>query len=86
MKFTMFKKETSDKKYHENPYRAVNFKRDGTGNLICPNGKIFTLKANNVSIKINMAEPKKSMNANHAKTANIKTNVVLRRSKTEPFE
>ena len=24
MKFTMFKKETNDKKYHENPYRAVN--------------------------------------------------------------
>lgn len=27
-----------------------------------------------------------AMNANHAKTANIKTNVVLRRPKTEPFE
>ena len=35
MKFTMFKKETTDKKYHKNPYRAVNFKRDGSGNLIC---------------------------------------------------
>ena len=23
MKFTMYKKETTDKKYHENPYRAV---------------------------------------------------------------
>lgn len=45
MKFTMFKKETSDKKYHENPYRAVNFKRDGTGNLICPNGKTFHFKS-----------------------------------------
>lgn len=39
MKFIMFKKETSDKKYHNNPYRAVNFKRDGFGNLICPNAK-----------------------------------------------
>lgn len=45
MKFTMFKKETSDKKYHENPYRAVNFKRDRTGNLICPNGKTFHFKS-----------------------------------------
>lgn len=45
MKFTMFKKETSDKKYHENPYRAVNFKRDGTGNFICPNGKTFHFKS-----------------------------------------
>lgn len=44
MKFTMFKKETTDKKYHENPYRAVNFKRDEFGNLICPNGKKFHFK------------------------------------------
>lgn len=45
MKFTMFKKETIDKKYHENPYRAVNFKRDGSGNLICPNGRKFHFKS-----------------------------------------
>ena len=44
MKFTMFKKETGDKKYHENPYRAVNFQRDESGNLLCPNGKIFRFK------------------------------------------
>lgn len=41
MKFTMFKKETTDKRYHEDPYRAVNFKRDKDGNLICPNEKKF---------------------------------------------
>lgn len=45
MKFTMFKKETSDKKYHENPYRAVNFKRNEHGELICPNGKSFHFKS-----------------------------------------
>lgn len=45
MKFTMFKKETSDKKYYENPYRAVNFKRDGSGNPMCPNGKTFHFKS-----------------------------------------
>lgn len=45
MKFTMFKKETTDKKYHENPYRAVNFKQDESGNLICPNGKKFYFKS-----------------------------------------
>lgn len=44
MKFTMFKKETTDKKYHENPYRAVNFRRDESGNPICPNGKAFHFK------------------------------------------
>ena len=44
MKFTMFKKETTDKKYHEDPYRTANFQRDGSGNLICPNGKTFRFK------------------------------------------
>lgn len=46
MKFTMFKKETTDKKYHNDPYRAVNFKRDKSGALICPNGKRFKFKYN----------------------------------------
>lgn len=41
MKFPMFKKEMEDKKYHNNPYRAVNFKRDEEGNLMCPNEKKF---------------------------------------------
>ena len=41
MKFTMFKKETTDKQYRENKFRAVNFKRDAEGNLICPNGRKF---------------------------------------------
>lgn len=44
MKFTMFEKETKNEKYHNNPYRAVNFKRDSQGNLICPNGKKFIYK------------------------------------------
>ena len=41
MKFTMFKKECEDKKYSENPYRAVNFNINENGNLICPNNKEF---------------------------------------------
>ena len=41
MKFTMYKKETKDKEYRENPFRAVNFKTNGDGNLICPNNKKF---------------------------------------------
>ena len=44
MKFTMFEKETKDKKYHDNPYRPINFLRDKEGNLICPNGKKFIFK------------------------------------------
>lgn len=46
MKFTMFKKETTDKKYRNNPYRINNFKRDSDGFLVCPNGKKFILKYN----------------------------------------
>lgn len=34
MKFTMFEKETKDKKYRDNPYRAVNFTQDENGNLL----------------------------------------------------
>lgn len=41
MKFPMFKKETEDKKYRENPFRAVNFKLDNEGIMRCPNGKAF---------------------------------------------
>lgn len=43
MKFPMFKKETKDKKYHEDPFRAVNFKVDSEGILRCPNRKAFHL-------------------------------------------
>ena len=46
MKFTMFEKETKSEKYHTNPYRAVNFKRDEQGSLICPNGKRFVFRKN----------------------------------------
>ena len=44
MKFTMYKKETADKKHHTNPYRAVNYIRDENGNPICPNGRKFLFK------------------------------------------
>ena len=41
MKFPMYKKETTDEKYRNDPFRAVNFKTDDAGNLVCPNGKTF---------------------------------------------
>ena len=43
MKFPMYKKETTDEKYRNDPFRAVNFKTDEAGNLVCPNGKCFKL-------------------------------------------
>ena len=44
MKFPTYKKETKDIKYHDNPFRAVNFKLDKEKNLVCPNGKKFIFK------------------------------------------
>ena len=41
MKFTMFKKETTYRKYHEDPFRAVNFPIGADGVMRCPNGKAF---------------------------------------------
>jgi len=44
MKFTMFKKETKDRKYHEDPFRAVNFPIGNDGIMRCPNGKAFLFR------------------------------------------
>lgn len=44
MKFPMFKKETEDMKYHEYPFRAVNFPIGDDGLMRCPNGKAFHLQ------------------------------------------
>ena len=41
MKFPMFKKETKNQKYHEDPFRAVNFRIDEQGVMRCPNDKAF---------------------------------------------
>ena len=41
MKCPMYRKETTDEKYRSNPFRAVNFKTDAEGDLICPNNKKF---------------------------------------------
>ena len=41
MKFPLYQKEHTDKKYRDNPYRAVNFRIDEDGNLLCPNNKKF---------------------------------------------
>jgi len=42
MKFTMHEKTVKNAGYREDPFRAVNFKQNEKGNLICPNGKEFT--------------------------------------------
>ena len=44
MKFPMFRKETTDNKYQEDPFRAVNFPIGEDGIMRCPNGKAFHLQ------------------------------------------
>ncbi|MGE1063730.1 transposase [Megasphaera paucivorans] len=44
MKFTMYKQETTNAKYRENLFRAVNFKIDAKGTLRCPAGQAFHLQ------------------------------------------
>ena len=44
MKFTMYKKETEDKKYQNDPYRSVNFRKGEDGLLVCPNEKKFVFR------------------------------------------
>ena len=41
MKFPMYQKESKDKKYRDDPYRAVNFRIDEDGGLLCPNNRKF---------------------------------------------
>lgn len=41
MKFTMYEKESKNINYHNDPYRAVNFRIDENGDLVCPNNKKF---------------------------------------------
>ena len=42
MKFSMYKKETNDIKYSNDPFRAVNFRILSDGSLLCPNDKKLT--------------------------------------------
>ena len=41
MKFTMYDKTMKDKDYREDPFRAVNFKINENGKLVCPAGREF---------------------------------------------
>ena len=41
MKFSTYEKETKDPKYRDDPYRAVNFRINEKGRMVCPNGKEF---------------------------------------------
>ena len=44
MKFPMYKKETEDRKYREDPFRSTNFRIGEDGTMYCPNGKAFVFR------------------------------------------
>jgi transposase len=46
MKFPLYKKETKNSKYHNDPFRPTNFKTNEEGSLICPNNKKFNFLYN----------------------------------------
>ena len=41
MKFATWKRETHDEKFHNDPFRSVNFRINENGNPVCPNNKEF---------------------------------------------
>ena len=75
MKFPMFKKETKDRKYHEDPFRAVNFRIDEQGVMRCPNDKAFHLLYRRVSEEINTDARKNCMNVKIAVDVHMQRNV-----------
>ena len=44
MKFPMYRKETEDRKYREDPFRSTNFRIGEDGAMYCPNGKAFVFR------------------------------------------
>ena len=57
MKFPMYKKETKDNGYHNDPFRAVNFHVDADGDLVCPGGKKFHFAYRKAVGRREQAEP-----------------------------
>lgn len=47
MKFTLYEKESKDGKYRLDPFRAVNFRTNEAGDLLCPDGRkmLFAYRA-----------------------------------------
>ena len=77
MKFTMFEKETKDKKYHNNLYRTVKLKKDDNGNLVCPYWKNAYINMTNIYVGTNMVKRKKFMSVKNVVIVLTKQNVVL---------
>ena len=84
MKFPMFKKETTDKKYHEDPFRAVNFPIGEDGIMRCPNGKSFYLQYRKNVRETSMDDRKKYISVKIVPAVHMQNNV-KRQIKTVPF-
>ncbi len=75
MKFPMFKKETNDRKYHEDPFRAVNFRMDDQGVMRCPNDKAFHFLCRKDVGEISTDVRKNCMNAETVADVHMQRNV-----------
>lgn len=53
MKFPMYKKTVTDKKYREDPFKVINFNKDKDEDLICPKGRKFKF-LKTIPVKNNM--------------------------------
>lgn len=63
MKLPMYEKESKNKKYRDDPYRAVNFRVNEEGRLVCPNNKEFFFLTTEPVKETNMGEPWNFTNA-----------------------
>lgn len=63
MKFPMFEKETKDKRYRDNPFRAGNFRIDETGVCVVPITKRSISCSERMCVEMNMEDRKKYMSA-----------------------
>ncbi len=66
------KKESKNIKYHNDPYRAVNFRIDENGDLVCPNNKKFHYVYSRPIKETNMGEQKNSISVKNVQTVLIK--------------
>ena len=83
MKFTMFEKKTKDKKYRDNPYRAINFSRDEEAILFVLMERNLYLNMTRKSEKTNMEEQKNFMNVRIVRDALTEVNAAKELLKIE---
>lgn len=72
----MFAKETKNKKYKNNPYRACNFEIDEEGDIVCPNGEKFNFYVLHASKGMNMVAQRSFINVRTVMVVLCAANVI----------